>query len=218
MGRCMEAAGEHNIPFVVLDRPNPLGGLRIEGPSVEQRWISFVSPFPIPYVHGMTVGELARMVNGKHWMSARCNLTVVEMRGWRRSMTWEDTGLHWIPSSPNIPRGHSPLYYVATGLVGELSGPEIGIGRPTPFQSIAASWLNASSFTDYLRSLETPGVTFHKLRRGRYQGSVLNIEPEAATNLTGLGIYMMAEMNRLAHPDMFQRSSRNTLAIFFKVY
>ena len=218
MGRCMEAAGELDIPFIVLDRPNPLGGLRIEGPSVEQRWISFVSQFPIPYVHGMTVGELARMVNGKHWMSARCNLTVVEMRGWRRSMTWEDTGLRWIPSSPNIPRGDSPLYYVATGLVGELSGPEIGIGGPAPFQSIAASWLNASSFTDYLRSLETPGVTFHELRRGRYQGSVLNIEPEAATNLTGLGIYMMAEMNRLAHPDMFQRSSRSKLDIFFKVY
>jgi uncharacterized protein YbbC (DUF1343 family) len=218
MGRCMEAAGEHNIPFVVLDRPNPLGGLRIEGPSVEQRWISFVSQFPIPYVHGMTVGELARMVNDKHWMSARCNLTVVEMRGWRRSMTWGDTGLRWIPSSPNIPRGDSPLYYVATGLVGELSGPEIGIGGPAPFQSMAASWLDGSSFTGYLRSLETPGVTFHELRRGRYQGSVLNIEPEAATNLTGLGIYMMAEMNRLAHPDMFQRSGRSKLDIFFKVY
>jgi uncharacterized protein YbbC (DUF1343 family) len=133
-------------------------------------------------------------------------------------MTWEDTGLRWIPSSPNIPRGHSPLYYVATGLVGELSGPEIGIGGPAPFQSIAASWLNASSFTDCLRSLETPGVTFRELRRGRYQGSALNIEPEAATNLTGLGIYMMAEMNRLAHPDMFQRSSRSKLDIFFKVY
>jgi uncharacterized protein YbbC (DUF1343 family) len=218
MGRCMEAAGELNIPFIVLDRPNPLGGLRIEGPSVEQRWISFVSQFPIPYVHGMTVGELARMVNGKHWMSARCNLTVVEMRGWRRGMTWEDTGLRWIPSSPNIPRGDSPLYYVATGLVGELSGPEIGIGGPAPFQSMAASWLNAPGFTDYLRSLQTSGVTFHELRRGRYQGSALNIEPEAATNLTGLGIYMMAEMNRLAHPDMFQRSSRSKLDIFFKVY
>jgi uncharacterized protein YbbC (DUF1343 family) len=218
MGRCMEAAGELNIPFIVLDRPNPLGGLRIEGPSVEQRWISFVSQFPIPYVHGMTIGELARMVNGKHWMSARCNLTVVEMRGWRRGMTWEDTGLRWIPSSPNIPRGDSPLYYVATGLVGELSGPEIGIGGPAPFQSMAASWLNAPGFTDYLRSLQTSGVTFHELRRGRYQGSALNIEPEAATNLTGLGIYMMAEMNRLAHPDMFQRSSRSKLDIFFKVY
>ena len=71
MGRCMEAAGENKIPFVVLDRPNPVGGLRVEGPSVEPRWISFVGQFPIPYVHGLTVGELARMVNDRHWISSR---------------------------------------------------------------------------------------------------------------------------------------------------
>src|SRR5438477_2077748 len=132
MGRCMEAAGENKIPFVVLDRPNPVGGLRVEGPSVEPRWISFVSQFPIPYVHGMTVGELARMVNGRHWMAAQCDLTVVQMHGWERGMMWSDTGLRWIPSSPNIPRSDSPLYYIATGLVGELSGPEAGIGGSRP--------------------------------------------------------------------------------------
>ena len=89
MGRCMEAAGENKIPFVVLDRPNPVGGLRIEGPSVEPRWRSFVSEFPIPYVHGLTVGELARMVNGRQWISTPCDLTVVQMHGWHRGMTWE---------------------------------------------------------------------------------------------------------------------------------
>src|SRR6266852_1692826 len=112
MGCCMEAAGENHIPFVVLDRPNPLGGLRIEGPSVEPRWISFVSQFPIPYVHGMTVGELAKMVNAKSWINGQCKLTVVPMRGWSRDLTWQETGLRWIATSPNIPHATSPLYYV----------------------------------------------------------------------------------------------------------
>src|SRR3989440_1894944 len=103
MGRCMEAAGENKIPFVVLDRPNPLGGTRIEGPSVESRWISFVSQFPVPYVHGMTVGELAQMVNAKGWAGAHCDLTVVPMHGWSRDMIWGDDLLRWIPTSPNIP-------------------------------------------------------------------------------------------------------------------
>jgi uncharacterized protein YbbC (DUF1343 family) len=217
MGRCMEAAGENKIPFVVLDRPNPVGGLRIEGPSVEPGWRSFVGEFPIPYVHGLTVGELARMVNGRHWISTPCDLTVVQMHGWRRGMTWKDTGLRWIPSSPNIPRGSSPLYYIATGLVGELSGPEIGIPGSRPFESIAARWLNAASFTAYLRALDTPGVEFRPLRDGSVQGASLTISPEARTNLTGLGIYMLAEMNQQIRPDMFSRTSASKLDIFYKV-
>jgi uncharacterized protein YbbC (DUF1343 family) len=217
MGRCMEAAGENKIPFVVLDRPNPVGGLRIEGPSVEPRWRSFVSEFPIPYVHGLTVGELAPMVNGRHWISTPCDLTVVPMRGWQRRMTWEDTGLRWIPSSPNIPRGSSPLYYIATGLVGELSGPEIGIPGPRPFESIAARWLDAATFTRYLRGLDAPGVEFRPFRDGHVQGSSLTISPGAQTNLTGLGIFMLAEMNRQLHPDIFSRTSASKLDIFYKV-
>src|SRR5713101_2715387 len=218
MGRCMEAAGENHIPFVVLDRPNPLGGNRIEGPSVEPRWISFVGQFPIPYVHGMTVGELAKMVNDKGWIAVRCDLTVVPMRGWARNYIWANTGLRWIPTSPNIPRGTSPLYYVATGMVGELSGAECGVGSAAPFESISAKFLDAASFTRYLRSLEMPGVYFREFRGGRRQGSALTIEPLAATNLTGLGIYLLSAMNRLARPDLFRRTSASKLNIFFKVY
>ena len=117
----MEAAGDNHIPFVVLDRPDPLGGVRIEGPSVESGWISFVGQFPVPYVHGMTVGELARMVNAKGWAGARCDLTVIPMRGWSRGMTWTQTGLRWVPTSPNIPRPSSTFCYVVTGLAGERS-------------------------------------------------------------------------------------------------
>jgi uncharacterized protein YbbC (DUF1343 family) len=166
----------------------------------------------------MTVGELAKMVNARGWLGTRCDLTVVPMRGWERSDTWGATGLRWISTSPNIPRGTSPLYYVATGLVGELSGPEMGIGGSAPFESIAASWLKAGSFTRYLQSLDMPGVTFSEYRKGRYQGSRLRISASAPANLTALGIYMMAEMNRLGHPDLFRRSSSSKLDIFYKVY
>src|SRR2546428_3949430 len=179
MGKCMEAAAENNIDFVVLDRPNPLGGLRMEGPSVESRWISFVSAFPVPYVHGMTAGELAKMANARGWIHGQCNLTVGPMRGWSRSFTWRDTGLRWFPTSPNIPHAATAFYYVATGLVGELSGPETGVGGYAPFEMISASWLKADSFTRYLQSLDMPGVTFQEFRRGREQGTSLSISPNA---------------------------------------
>ena len=217
MGRCMEAAGENGILFVVLDRPNPLGGLRVEGPSVEPRWISFVSPFPIPYVHGMTVGELAKMANARGWNSGRCDLTVVPMRGWSRDMTWQGTGLRWVPSSPNIPRGTSPLYYVATGLVGELSGPGTGVGSLKPFESIAAKWLNAANFTRYFNSLNLLGVAFEPFRSGQFEGSRIRIEPKAPANLTGLNIYAMAEMAR-TNPRLFRQTKAAKLNLFYKCY
>ena len=218
MAKCMEAAAENHIEFVVLDRPNPLGGLRVEGPTVERPWISFVSQFPIPYVHGMTVGELAQMINAKGWAGGRCNLTVVPMRGWTRRLTWADTGLRWIPTSPNIPRGSSPFYYVATGMVGELSGPETGIGGYAPFEMISAKWLNSERFTSYLQSLDMPGVVFQEFQRGPQQGSLLRIDPKAPADLTALGVYMLAELNRSSGSALFRRTSRSKLDLFFKVY
>src|SRR5712691_1004073 len=218
MGKCMEAAAENNIEFVVLDRPNPLGGFRIEGPMVERRWISFVSQYPVPYVHGMTVAELAKMINTEGWIGGRCRLTVVPMRGWTRDSNWSETGLRWVPTSTNIPHATSPLYYVATGMVGELSGPETGIGGYAPFEMISAKWLNAESFTRYLQSLYMPGVYFHEFRGGRQQGSLLRIDPKAPADLTALGIYMLAELNRTSGFALFRRTSRSKLDIFFKVY
>ena len=218
MGKCMEAAAENNIEFIVLDRPNPLGGLRVEGPQVEPGWISFVGQYPIPYVHGLTIGELAKMINAEGWIAGRCRLTVVPMRGWTRDMTWSETGLRWVPTSPNIPNATSPLYYVATGMVGELSGPETGIGGYAPFEMISAKWLNAASFTRYLKSLYMPGVYFREFRRGREQGTLLHIDPGAPADLTALGIYMLAELNRTSNSALFRRTSRSKLDLFFKVY
>ncbi|HKI44271.1 MAG TPA: DUF1343 domain-containing protein, partial [Balneolales bacterium] len=105
LGRVMEAAAENNIPLVVLDRPDPLGGKKIEGTPVHPGFESFVSPYPIPYVYGLTCGELARYLNGEHLLKngEQCRLTVVKMKGWYRNMTFSDTGLPWVPTSPHIP-------------------------------------------------------------------------------------------------------------------
>ena len=110
MGLAMEACAEAGLEFVVLDRPNPLGGERVEGPPLDERFRSFVGQWNIPYAYGMTCGELARMINGEGWIKKPCALTVVPMTGWRRSMVWHDTGLPWVPTSPNVPRADSPLY------------------------------------------------------------------------------------------------------------
>jgi uncharacterized protein YbbC (DUF1343 family) len=218
MGKCMEAAAENNVDFVVLDRPNPLGGVRVEGPSVEPSWISFVGQFPVPYVHGLTVGELAKMANDRGWIHGHCNLTVVPMRGWSRSMTWSDTGLRWIPTSPNIPYARTPAYYVVTGMVGELNRAETGVGGRAPFEVIAANWVNAQDFTRYLRSLDLSGIIFTEFDHGQIHGSSMRISPDTQANLTGLGIYILAELNRASGSNLFRRSNHSKLDIFFKCY
>jgi uncharacterized protein YbbC (DUF1343 family) len=218
MGKCMEAAAQNNIDFIVLDRPNPLGGTRVEGPLVERSWISFVSQYPIPYVHGLTIGELAKMINGKGWLGVRCNLTVVPMRRWTRSMTWEETGLRWVPTSPNIPKSTTPAYYVATGMIGELKGVETGVGGYAPFEMVSARWLNAERFTSYLRSISVPGVYFQPFHHGRTEGALIRIEPNNSANLTALGIYMLAVLNRSSGGQVFRKSSRSQLDLFYKEY
>jgi uncharacterized protein YbbC (DUF1343 family) len=166
------------MEFVVLDRPNPLGGLRVKGPLVEPRWISFVGQIPVPHVHGVTCGELARMINGKGSVPG-CDPKVVATRGWSRNLSWDDTGRRWISTSPNIPRWDSRFYYVATGLIRELYGPETGVGAPRPFEILPARGINASSFTQYMDLHHLAGITFTEYRSGPVGRSYLHIEPAA---------------------------------------
>ena len=217
MVKCMEAAGEGGIEFVVLDRPNPLGGLRVEGPPIEQRWISFVGQLPVPYVHGMTAGELARMANAKGWVQPRCKLTVINMRGWQRGMSWKETGLHWIATSPNIPYPTSPLYYAATGLAGEVDGIETGCGTPEPFQIAASKWTTAPGFAAYLRSLKLPGVSFTEYAKGGFGGVRLQIDPSSSANLSAVGIHLLAAAQKGAPRTIFSGPPRK-YDIFYKCY
>jgi uncharacterized protein YbbC (DUF1343 family) len=217
MAKCMEAAGEKGIDFIVLDRPNPLGGARVEGPPIESQWMSFVGQLPVPYIHGMTAGELARMANSLGWVQPRCKLSVVQMRGWNRGMIWSDTGLRWVQSSPNIPRSTSPFYYAATGIVGELPDLETGVGSSEPFEIVAAKWVDSKRFTDYMRSLHMPGVSFSEYSNHGFNGARIRIDPHATANLCALNLYALSELNRTARPALFSRST-SKLEMFCKVY
>jgi uncharacterized protein YbbC (DUF1343 family) len=150
----MEAAGEAGIEFVILDRPNPLGGERVEGPGVEEKWRSFIGRLPTPYIHGMTTGELARMCNAKGWVASRCKLTVVPMSGWTRDMTWAETGMRWVQTSPNIPRAASVAHYAATSIYGSLTGSafDVGIGSDEPFQMAGGYRFDGDEFTQRVRA------------------------------------------------------------------
>lgn len=219
MGLCMEAAGEAGIEFIVLDRPNPLGGLRVEGPPLESRWKSYVGQFPVPYLHGMTTGELARMANANGWTGARCKLTVVPMSGWSRDMMWSETGLRWVQTSPNIPRADSCAYYAATSIPGSLDGVgiEIGAGQPFPFEIVCSKWLNADAFTARLRSLGLPGVSFSPMVFEGKQGARIRLSPKSPVNFPALGVLLLSEVNRPASPGVFARYSDGD-GIFWKIY
>jgi uncharacterized protein YbbC (DUF1343 family) len=163
LGKIMEAAAENDKEVIVLDRPNPLGGEKVEGSLVEDGYISFVSQFKIPYLYGLTVGELAQLINGENLVGKQCRLTVIKMNGWRRSMTYDDTRLPWILPSPHVPQAITSFFYPASGILGELGYLSIGVGYTLPFQIFAAPWIDANRFSAALNSLNLPGVMFRPI-------------------------------------------------------
>lgn len=158
MAYAMEAARDVKIPFIVLDRPNPLGGDRVEGNVLDPKFKSFIGLYPIPYIYGMTVGELARLFNNEFGIN--CNLTVVPMEGWRRDMTYEDTGLLWVPTSPHVPHPETAYLVAAIGCIGELGTISEGVGTPSPFEFIGAPWIDGERLAEELNSKQLPGVYF----------------------------------------------------------
>lgn len=159
LGLLMQAAAQQNKEVVVLDRPNPLGGNKVEGSGVSEGYFSFVSQFDIPYIYGLTCGELAKYLN----QEIGCQLTVIPMQGWERSMKFEDTGLPWVPTSPQIPCTAAALLYPATGIIGEMGFLNIGVGYTLPFQVMAATWVNAVQLTDALNAKNLPGIAFRPI-------------------------------------------------------
>ena len=180
LGLVMEACAEKDIEVMVLDRPNPLGGNKIEGCNVEPGFFSIVSQYPIPYVYGLTIGELAKMINEEGMNRgqkgtqepAHCKLTVIPMKGWERDMVYEDTKLPWVLPSPNIPFKDSPMYYASSGICGELYGfMNIGVGYTLPFQVFGALWLDPDKLKEKLESYELPGVAFRTIWYKPFSGS-----------------------------------------------
>ena len=215
LGLLMEAAAENGKEVIVLDRPNPLGGNKVEGNLVEAGNFSFVSQFEIPYLYGLTVGELAMMLNeegmlkgekGTNDTIVKCNLTVVPMEGWSRDMVYTDTRLPWVLPSPHMPQAETSYYYPATGILGELGYMSIGVGYTLPFQMVAAQWINAAEFADALNALALPGVTFRPINvkpfysvgKGENMGGVqIYITDYAKAHLTSIQFYIMQEVARM---------------------
>ncbi len=234
LGLVMEACAEAGIGVMVLDRPNPLGGEKIEGSYVEDGYFSFVSQYRIPYVYGLTVGELALLINGEglncgqlgNQRPSRCDLTVIPMKGWRRSMTYQDTGLPWVLPSPNIPCQTSPVNYCAAGICGELYGfLNIGIGYTLPFQVFAEEWIDAGRLKEYLDSMRLPGVAFRtiyfKPLSGRSAGKLVQgvqyfFTDYSAARITEVQFHVMEAMAAL-YPDRKAFETASGIGLFDKV-
>jgi uncharacterized protein YbbC (DUF1343 family) len=221
MALAMEAAAENGKQFIVLDRPNPMGGQRVQGPPLEASWKSFVGQIPVPYVHGMTAGELARMINGQGWIKRSPSLMVVPMRGWNRGMTWTDTGLRWVATSPNIPGPNSPFYYAATGVLGGLDGVDIGIGTSRPFEYAGGKGINPNEFAASMNQMRLPGVRFAPYTSSRkpgFAGVQIMIDPHGTTDLLALDIILTSEIVKRTGGAPLRATRGDTLNLFHKVY
>ena len=229
MGLAMEAAAENGKEFVVLDRPNPIGGLKVEGNITDSDCISFVSQFKIPYLYGLTCGELAQMLNGERMLnnSVQCKLTVVKMKNWKRKMNYAATGLQWIPSSPHIPQAVTAYYYPTSGILGELGYMSIGVGYTIPFQMFAASWINAIQLADAMNAHHLSGVTFRPIylkpfysvgKGEQMQGVQMHITDYQSVQLTPIQFILIEEIARL-YPEhsVMEHADTKRFGMFDKV-
>lgn len=204
---CMVAAKQHKVPVVVLDRPNPLGGVIVEGPVLEDRFISFVGVDNLPMSHGMTAGELARFFNRK----IGADLTVVPMAGYTRSMIFQDTGLNWVQTSPNIPDLEAVFGYGATGL-----GEGTGIFQAGKFRWIGGKGIDAQKYAQMLNQAGLPGVVFVPETRGDAGGVRLRIVDYHTFNPARTSIYALAYAHALTGFKV-PKSSANNISMFDKI-
>ncbi|MGQ0548396.1 MAG: exo-beta-N-acetylmuramidase NamZ family protein, partial [Armatimonadota bacterium] len=218
MALVMQAAREAGKPVVVLDRPNPQGGLGLDGTVLNPEYRSFIGMFPIPSVHGMTIGELAWLFNGLFDINAE--LTVVPMRGWTRRMTWDDTGLPWVRPSPNIITTQTPFYYAATGV---LDGTNLSAGAGTPhaFQVVRSPWLDGDRLAARLNAYGLPGIAFapHDTGDGMMprRGIRLTLTDPLRFRPATTAVHILAEI-RKRHGDELAFVPRNGRYVFDLVW
>ncbi len=215
MGLAMRAAADAGIEFVVLDRPNPHGGEQVSGYVRDGDLDSFIAQYPIPTMFGLTSGELALAIQGEGWLGPMDNLdlTIVELDGWERSMTWPDTGLEWIGPSPGLPTVESGLTYPATVFF-EATTLSYGTGTERPFSAIGAPWLDGDALAAEMNALDLPGVSFESVTytprvipnvsvRPRYRdeevyGVAMTLTDPAAHRPVVTGMYLIVAAQRQA--------------------
>lgn len=223
MRYAMEACFENGVEVVVLDRPNPLGGLKVDGPPLDREWRSYVGAFHVPYVHGLTIAELARMA--KHtpgWMEStdairkRGQLTIVPMRGWSRDMLWTETGLRWIPTSPYIPDLSAVLGYAMTGLGAQEGGFSHGIGTPFPFRLLRYEGKSPAEVKSALEARRIPGLRYRIVQTNTATGAPISgvyvsVADWQRVRPTELSFHMMQLSAAWSQANPFARSKNPTL-------
>lgn len=211
MGVAMEACAELGKDFMVLDRPNPVGGNKVEGNLTEDDCVSFVSQFPIPYLYGLTPGELAQYLNEEGLLKGgkKVNLTVVPMEGWSRDMSFADTKMPWVLPSPHIPNPEAAVLYPVSGILGELGYVNIGVGYTMPFKLFAATWTNAEELSQRMNALNLPGLMFRPIhikpfysvgKGENLQGIEVYVTDVEKAPLSLVQFYVMQEMADM-NPD-----------------
>jgi len=213
LGLAMQAAADAGVEFVVLDRPNPLGGERVAGFTREPELESFVSQYPIPSVYGLTAGELAAAIAGERWLRGldALDLTVVPVANWSRTMRWNETGLAWVAPSPGLPTATSALVYPATVLF-EATSLSFGKGTTTPFELVGAPWLDGAALAAGLNAHDLPGVQFEAItftpsadlapnpRHGGEEvgGVALRVTDPASFDPVAAGVYLLSMVQQQA--------------------
>lgn len=211
MGLAMEACAELGKEFMVLDRPNPVGGNKVEGNLTEDDCVSFVSQFPIPYLYGLTPGELANYINDEGLLpdGKKVKLTVIPMEGWTRDMEFRETGMPWVLPSPHIPNPETAVLYPVSGILGELGYMSIGVGYTEPFKLFCAEWIDAEKLSQRMNALELPGIMFRPIHikpfysvgQGKnLQGVEVYVTDKEAAPLSLTQFYVMQELADM-YPD-----------------
>ena len=225
----MLASAESGVQVVVLDRPNPLGGNLVDGNVLEIDKASFVGIVPIPYIHGCTIGELATMINEEGWLGKngtpkKCKLTVVKMENWRRDMKWENTGLEWIPTSPNVTSPNAVRGLAMFGALGELKIFNLGVGSNLPFQFFSIPRANFNRVQSLISKLNFDGVVFKAINSKKSihsskhlgMGFQVSFDSNKDAKLFSYGMTLLFEV-RKKFPDLFENLKSQSVEMFKKV-
>jgi uncharacterized protein YbbC (DUF1343 family)/CubicO group peptidase (beta-lactamase class C family) len=218
MAYAMEEAARHGLPFYVLDRPNPLTGVRVEGPMLDKELLSFVGYFPLPLVHGMTVGELARLFNGENRIGA--DLHVVTMRGWQRGDWFDSTGLVWVDPSPNMRSFNAALLYPGVALLEASPNYSVGRGTDAPFEQVGADWIRGRELAAYLNARFLPGVRVYPTRfrpaSSRFAGQFIEgvrfiVTDREAFSAARLGLELAGALEKLFPGRLVLEANRSLI-------
>lgn len=218
MAYAMEEAARHGLSFYVLDRPNPLTGVRVEGPMLDKELLSFVGYFPLPLVHGMTVGELARLFNGENRIGA--DLHVVTMRGWQRGDWFDSTGLVWVDPSPNMRSFNAALLYPGVALLEASPNYSVGRGTDAPFEQVGADWIRGRELAAYLNARFLPGVRVYPTRfrpaSSRFAGQFIEgvrfiVTDREAFSAARLGLELAGALEKLFPGRLVLEANRSLI-------